>query len=230
MSKPILFQNIRIELNLQDLEKKLRIEERPNLIKKLSEMVLQLEKIAKPTAIVLPVFPRFIGNQTVLIEGLEFQSIILKKNLEQASSSFAVVVTSGWEVEIWTRAFDDILFQYWADFLAEEVLQQTVNYTNSAIKSQKNIKTVSWMTPGSLDDWPIDEQEKLFGLFAGKNIEMDVRLTENNIMQPQKSLSGLVFSSDEPFFSCQLCDKEKCNKRRAKYNVDLYSQKYGLKQ
>ena len=46
-------------------------------------------------------------------------------------------------------------------------------------------------------------------------------------MIPRKSISGLYFPTEVTFFSCQLCERERCQGRKAPFDEGL-KQKYGL--
>ena len=71
------------------------------------------------------------------------------------------------------------------------------------------------MDPGSLEDWPITEQPKLFSIFGDTEGLVGVRLTDSLLMLPRKSISGILFPSEEGFQSCQLCDRAHCPGRRS---------------
>ncbi|MGE5222062.1 MAG: vitamin B12 dependent-methionine synthase activation domain-containing protein, partial [Omnitrophica WOR_2 bacterium] len=82
------------------------------------------------------------------------------------------------------------------------------------------------MNPGSLEDWPLSEQNSLFALLGDVTETTGVRLTDSMLMQPTKSVSGIYFTSAEGFASCQLCPRQACPNRRATYDPDLFQQKY----
>jgi hypothetical protein len=77
------------------------------------------------------------------------------------------------------------------------------------------------MDPGSLEDWPITEQPKLFSIFGDTERLIGVRLTDRLLMVPRKSISGIFFPSEEGFSSCQLCEREKCPSRRTPFDPTL---------
>jgi hypothetical protein len=74
------------------------------------------------------------------------------------------------------------------------------------------------MSPGSLEDWPISEQPKLFSLFGDTERSVGVKLTDSLLMIPRKSISGILFPSEEGFVSCRLCPRENCPSRKALYD------------
>jgi hypothetical protein len=85
------------------------------------------------------------------------------------------------------------------------------------------------MAPGSLSDWPIEEQGPLFGLLGDVKASIGVRLTRNLLMLPAKSVSGFYFPTEVSFYSCQLCPRKRCESRKAKYNKAM-ADEYGIKQ
>ncbi len=228
MKKSFIYNNIAIKFEIDSLAGELKISKRPQFVKTLNDMTNQLIDLARPKALVIPVTPVFRKASMLTIDEHTFQSKVLKINLESAKSVFAVLATAGNEADEWSRSFDDVLFRYWADYLVDQALGQSVSFLEEETRKRYNLTTLSWMTPGSLDEWPIGEQKKLFGIFGKDAAKLKVELTDHFIMQPLKSLSGFMFDSADPFFSCQLCDKSKCEKRRAEYDFKLAQQRYGL--
>jgi predicted transcriptional regulator len=45
-------------------------------------------------------------------------------------------------------------------------------------------------------------------------------------MVPSKSVSGILFPTEQTFASCQLCPREGCPSRQAPYDPALYDKKY----
>ena len=56
-----------------------------------------------------------------------------------------------------------------------------------------------------------------------------VKLTESYLMEPNKSVSGIRFPTEERFESCMLCPRQDCPGRRSAYDPELYDQKYRAK-
>ena len=82
------------------------------------------------------------------------------------------------------------------------------------------------MNPGSLADWPLEEQRHLFRLLGEPRKAIGVELTESFLMVPIKSVSGLRFPSGAHYENCQLCPRDPCPGRRAPYDPDLYERRY----
>jgi hypothetical protein len=45
-------------------------------------------------------------------------------------------------------------------------------------------------------------------------------------MVPTKSVSGILFPTEDGYANCQLCPRQACPNRRAPYDEMLYSRKY----
>ena len=58
----------------------------------------------------------------------------------------------------------------------------------------------------------------LFALFGDGQTPIGVSLTSSCLMIPAKSISGIYFPTEVPFFSCQLCDRKDCPGRKAVYD------------
>lgn len=64
-------------------------------------------------------------------------------------------------------------------------------------------------------DWDIKQQKVLFGALTGDSA--GVKLTEDSLMMPQKSISGVIgigFDQDITVSSCLSCSKKDCEGRR----------------
>jgi hypothetical protein len=224
----IVLGKIDTRLDRDRLISQLRVKGRGRLMGELLDYIESVEQRAQPKAIILPVTVQPKGGDFVIINGFEFHSRVLRVNLEKAVLAFAVVATAGHELEEWAKTIDDLLYRYWADHLSEAVLSVAVDFAETEIRRRFALKTVSWMTPGSLDDWPLFEQKKLFSLVGKEAADIGVSLSESIVMRPLKSLSGIVFPATEKFYSCQLCKKETCLKRRAPYDSKLLWDKFKL--
>jgi cobalamin-dependent methionine synthase I len=114
-----------------------------------------------------------------------------------------------------------MLENYWADSIKETVLRSAFDSFNGHLKKTYRLGKTARINPGSLEDWPIDEQHILFSLLGDTNESIGLDLLESYLMFPTKSLSGIQFPTEEHFESCQLCPRENCPGRRANYEETL---------
>ena len=167
------------------------------------------------------------GNNKVKIQEVEFTSLVLRKNLDKVGRVFPYVVTIGKKLEKKISSLNDLMEQYFLDRIATMALSSTVRYLKEYLKEKYKTGPLSGMSPGSLQDWPITEQRKLFSLLGDVEGMLEVRLTKNLLMIPRKSVSGIFFPSQVLFQSCQLCPRKVCPERKAPYNEKLVQQYFG---
>ena len=157
-------------------------------------------------------------KETVDITGVTFHSAVLRKNLEDANKVFPYIITLGPELERVAVVQGDLLKQYYLEEIANIALEQAADWLAKHLEERYGVTNLSNMSPGSLEDWPITEQAKLFSIFGDTEKLIGVRLTDSMLMIPRKSISGILFPSEEGFVACQLCDREHCQGRKAPYS------------
>lgn len=186
--------------------------------KRLLEMLRQVKNIASPRAIYGQFYITEKGGDYIVIDNYELKSKILRKNIGDKKRVFLYIITVGKELEQWAGTITGIVESYWADQIQERVLHSAVNYVYKKIDILLGSKISSEMNPGSLPDWPIEEQRKIFALL-GREVEfIGLKLTESFLMLPAKSISGIKFTNNNEFENCQLCQRENCPTRRAPYD------------
>ena len=161
-----------------------------------------------------------------MIDGVILTSRVLKVNLEKAHRVFPFVATSGIELEEWSKSFNDLLEKYWVDGIKEFALRIAIEHLTDHLIERCQPGKLARMNPGSLPDWPLQQQRPLFDLLGKGPEAIGVKLTDSYLMMPIKSVSGIWFPTEESFESCQLCPREKCPGRRAPYDANLYGRKY----
>jgi Vitamin B12 dependent methionine synthase, activation domain len=161
------------------------------------------------------------GEDTVEIGGVKFRSRVLRMNLDQAQKVFPFIVTAGPDLEAEASASGDMLKQYYLEEIANMALSAAAAWLSERLRSRWGLPGLAAMDPGSIEDWPITEQPKLFSLFGDTEKLIGVRLTDSLLMVPRKSISGILFPSEEGFQSCQLCERADCPGRRVPYDASL---------
>jgi hypothetical protein len=166
-------------------------------------------------------------EDAVIIDGIRFSSRILRKNLEEVGRVFAHVITIGAGLEQRADASKDLLEKYYLDQIGNIALSKARKHLEDCLRSKFALDGLSYMSPGSLADWPIEEQQPLFSILKGVEASMGVRLTESLLMIPRKSVSGIYFPSEVTFYSCQLCPRQHCEGRKARFDENL-AKEYGI--
>ena len=166
-------------------------------------------------------------KDAVIIDGIRFKSQVLRKNLDTAERVFPHVVTIGARLEELAGASEDLFQKYCLDIIGNLALVNARKYVRNELRSRFALDGMSFMSPGSLKDWPIEEQVPLFSLLGDVKASIGVTLNDNLLMIPRKSVSGIYFPTEISFYSCQLCPRERCPGRRAPYNETL-AREYGV--
>jgi hypothetical protein len=189
------------------------------------QQIQNLLEVANPLISAQAVYEVCYVNETfedvVIIDGIRFSSQVLRKNLDRVGKVFPYVVTIGERLEERAGACTDLLDQYYLDNIGNIALVKARKHLEDHLCSAFAVDCLSYMSPGSLVDWPLEEQRPLFSLLKGAEESVGVQLTESLLMIPKKSVSGIFFPTEITFYSCQLCRREKCEWRKAPYNENL---------
>lgn len=167
------------------------------------------------------------SENAVVIDGERFVSRVLGKNLADVGRVFAFVLTLGMIFDEKIEQVADLLQKYYLDEIGNLALRQARAKLDEHLRGTYAIDKISCMAPGSLQDWPIEEQAGVFRLIGGVETAIGVRLTDSMLMLPRKSISGLYFPSKGSFFSCRLCPRDRCDGRKALYDEAL-AREYGV--
>lgn len=211
---------IPVSLNIEEAKSKLRAVD--------WQQIQNLLEVANPLISAQAVYEVSYINEkledAVVIDGVRFSSQVLRKNLDSVGRVFPYVVTIGAGLEEKAKECEDLLEQYYLDHIGNIALIKARKHLEEHLRSVFALAGISYMSPGSLLDWPLEEQKPLFSLLKGAEKMIGVRLNENLLMVPKKSVSGIFFPTESTFFSCQLCRREKCEWRKAPYSEDLEKQ------
>ena len=217
---------IPVTLDMQEVGRRLHMKRHGNW----SE-VLALADVAQPLIHARAVYRVcYIDEKlenAVRIEGICLKSHVLRKNLDRVERVFPYIVTIGGELEARAAAGKDLLEQFILDTMGNVALAGARAYVMDHIRSRFALRGMSFMSPGSLKDWAIEEQTPLFSLLGDVKSAIGVRLTESLLMIPRKSVSGIFFPTEIPFISCQLCPRNACQSRKAPYD-EVVASEYGI--
>ncbi len=166
-------------------------------------------------------------EDAVVIDGRRFKSRVLRKNLALVERVFPFVITLGSKLGEKQAASTDLLEAYYLDVIGNVALDSARRHLKRYLKSTFAVKKMSSMAPGSLADWPLEQQAPLFELLGDVEASIGVKLSDSLLMLPAKSISGIYFPTEVSFFTCQLCPRERCESRKAKYSPRL-AEEYGM--
>ena len=221
-----ILNDIPVRLPLGEIRRQLHLDK-----DKRWEEVKTLLEVAKPlitprAAYKISYIDQKLEN-AVVIEGVRFTSRVLRKNLDEVERVFPYVITIGNQLKETAGESRDLIREYYFDIIGNIALSATRKFLEKQLQSRYGIDGMSFMSPGSLTDWPIEEQKPLFSLFGEEETPVGVKLTKSLLMLPAKSISGICFPTEVSFFSCQLCPRDKCAGRKAAYDNNL-AKDYGI--
>jgi hypothetical protein len=160
-------------------------------------------------------------DDAICIEGTRLTSKVLRKNADNIERVFPYVITIGDKLEEAVKACEDLLDRYSLDLAGNVALHTARGHLEDHLRSTYALDRISYIGPGSLKDWPIENQKPLFSILGDVEGHVGVKLEENYLMRPIKSLSGIYFPTEISFHTCQLCSRERCPGRRALYDEAL---------
>jgi hypothetical protein len=215
-------------LDRPELAKMLRLRAGSRNAEQVERLIAEAEQLAQPRALYRLCFIESRTDDTISVDGITFTSRVLRVNLGDLQRFFAFVVTSGRECEAWAESFDDVLLRFYADTVNQAVLHSAMAGFVAQLAEAYALQQTSVMNPGSLPEWPISQQKTLFALLGDVEAEIGVELKPSFLMIPTKSVSGILFPTEETFASCQLCPRLDCPNRRAPYDAGLFQRKYDM--
>jgi len=221
-----ILRDIPFDPDIPRLMKRLRVKDGSASQAELYRMIETAHPIARPKAFFLLASVTDRGEDWVDIAGVRFHSRVLRVNLDGVHRVFPYLVTCGQELQEWADGIDDMLVGFWAEAVKEAALFCAVRALVEHLEERYQPGEMASMSPGSLANWPIEEQQPLFRLFGEYAGNIGVRLTESMLMTPTKTVSGIRFTTRVAFESCQLCPREGCPGRRAIYDPALYDSHY----
>jgi len=224
---PIL-DNLNIDISLKEVCRRLHMRPDGDLseIEPLVDVALTL---IEPRALYKV---RYIDEKLddgVIVDGRRLKSRVLRKNLDQAERVFPFVITLGRKLGEKQTESSDLLENFYLDTIGNVALNSARKQLRRHLKSKFALEKISSMAPGSLADWPIEEQAPLFKLLGDVETSIGVQLTDSLLMLPAKSISGIFFPTAVSFVSCQLCPRKRCESRKANYDEKL-SEDYGIRE
>ena len=223
---PIL-ENIQIQIDLDAIRRRLHLK-RDNDLNAVQDLVNIAQPLVEPKVLYKTCYIEEKLAESVIIEGLHLSSKVLRKNLDKIERVFPFVITIGNKFGEKLDNCKDLLEKFYLDTIGNVALNQARLVLRDHLKQKYALEKTAFMAPGSLPNWPIEQQKPLFKLLGDVQTSIGVTLTESLLMLPAKSVSGIYFPTETSFFSCQLCPRERCDSRKAKYNEKLAAE-YGIK-
>lgn len=192
------------------------------LIREVSEELVSMGDIRAEYRIFSNI--RFVSEEkTIEIEGIVFAvKPIIYRQIREAEEVALFICTAGPAVgEMSRRSMKDgdLLRGYVYDVIGSEVVENAADTMQEELKRTvltTGRKITNRFSPGYCG-WDVAEQHKLFGFF--RDNFCGITLTESALMNPVKSVSGLIGIGREvkyTSYQCHQCDDKNCIYRNRK--------------
>jgi hypothetical protein len=221
-----ILENLTLHIDPQAVRKSLRLD-RQGDAQSAQRLIDKAKRLIEPKAAFKLCYIDEKLQDAVIVNGLRLKSKVLRKNLDAVERIFPYVVSLGAALEQATGKMSDLLEAYYLDAIGNIALTAVRKQLHDHLCNKFALKKISFMSPGSLRDWPIEAQSQLFQLLPDLEASIGVRLNKSLLMIPTKSVSGIYFQTEVSFFSCQLCQRGKCPGRKARYDESL-ARDYGI--
>ncbi|MFX1520254.1 MAG: vitamin B12 dependent-methionine synthase activation domain-containing protein [Promethearchaeota archaeon] len=208
---------IPFELDVEDLLETLtnrRLRE-----KDITPLIDECQQLIEPRAVYEFIRVVNVDNDTIHVEGgYNLKSIILGDLLEDQQMIVPYVVTIGSKLE--QKASEEAKMSVLKGFIMEQIADYTVSkarlYVSSLTKERLG-KTVYNFSPGSGTGklFDITQQEILFKIIDPTDA-IGVHLSPSYVMQPRKSISGILAATPIEYVACEYCP-QKCENRKKEY-------------
>lgn len=156
-------------------------------------------------------------SKSIEIEGVVFcVKPVIFSQIKKAGGAALFICTAGAEIGLLSRASmkeGDLLRGYVYDVIGSEVVENAADRMQEELRLEvavRGLKVTNRFSPGYCG-WDVAEQHKLFSFFPDNYC--GITLTESALMNPVKSVSGLIGIGREVRYApyqCHLCDDKNC--------------------
>ncbi|WP_414733068.1 hypothetical protein [Acetobacterium carbinolicum] len=178
--------------DMETLDNELHLRGNEAMLDILEPIYEMVQKIAIPKAIY---FEAQITEKTdawVKVNGVVFESELLRGYVNQGDPVFPYIVTVGTELDDYAKTLKDSMDL----FMIDEVMNLLVNtgkvFVADAVKEVSGWQSVKDYVPGNGEEWSTVEQKRLFDLFAGETAKIGVTLGDNYFVLPGRSTIGIL--------------------------------------
>jgi len=209
-----------VQVDVQAVLAQLRIGSESPAVSRVKVLADRMQDTVRPRALYRPCDVESNDRDVVRIGGVEFTSRTLAALLNATRRVFAYVVTCGSDAEFQLPSDSGAFERVALDAITNQLLRQGCLVFEKQLSQRYGLGQTATIGPGAGDGilWPVEQQRALFELLGDTQASIGVTLTEDYMMLPMKSLSGLLFTTDSGFRSCQLCTSPDCGMRDASFD------------
>ena len=192
-----IFEKFPFSYDMETLDKELHLRGNEAMLDILEPIYEMVEQIARPKAIYFQAEVTEKTEEAVKINGVPFESALLRGYVKQGEVVFPYIVTVGIELDDYAKTLKDSMDL----FMIDEVMNLLVNtgkvFVSDAVQAESGWPKVQDYVPGNGEEWSTAEQKRLFDMFAGETTKIGVTLGENYFVLPGRSTIGILSKSAE---------------------------------
>lgn len=187
-----IFEKYPFSYDMESLDKELHLRGNEAMLDILEAIYKMVEKITRPKAIYFEARITEKTDESVKINGVPFESQLLRGYVNQGDPIFPYIVTVGTELDDYAKTLKDPMKL----FMIDEVMNLLVNtgkvFVADRVKEATGWQSVQDYVPGNGEEWSTVEQKRLFDLFAGETAKIGVTLGDNYFVLPGRSTIGVL--------------------------------------
>ena len=228
MTEIILRTDIEPHIDLAQLAARLHAKPDTVTYRRAAELFEQAKPLLKP-GYIIRCFPLTeLTADSFMLGGQMFHSRVAAKMLKNQRESWVYIATSGREISEYIAAAESRFDQYLLDQIAYFACMQAMDTMLGDISLRLGIGRHMRLSPGSIIDWSVAEVKTFFTLLDGDYQRLNLRVLDSGMIDPLKSVSGILFPTEVEFASCDICSRANCSDRKTLFNEDKYYEMINL--
>ena len=160
-----ILKNIAVKIDPHKVKKALRLK-RDREAQRVQRLIDMAQNLITPKAAYKLSYIEEKLPDAVIVDGLRLESKVLRKNLDAVERIFPYVVSIGPELEQAAAKMHDLIETYYLDAIGNIALTAARQQLHDHMCKKFVLKKMSFMSPGSLQDWPLEAQSHLFQLLT----------------------------------------------------------------
>lgn len=217
MAHIVAVEGVPLGIDMPALIRKLKLEGKPALIRRLEKLAAAAVDVARPKAAARLSALDARDDSHLHMDGVVLTSSLMVENMAGLGRAFPYLVTEGRELSEWGLGLESRFDVVVSATLREIAPTQYLKLLEEKLLQEYGMRQLSLMSPGSLDAWPIEQQDELFRILSPVPDRLGVELLPSFMMKPEYSESGVFFETEKKYYNCRLCPQSNCRGRKAAY-------------
>ncbi len=220
----IIKKDLELHFGLPKLAELLHTKEDSPIYQRAEQLWQQNKQFIKPCLALRAVNIEFIEENQAKIGNQILNSRIFAKKMDAEANTYVYLLSCGMEIYQRLKEYDDPLDNYILDQIAYLGYLSAREDLHLCIEAELGLSYSIMIAPGSVIDWSVAENHKLFAILEGAYQQLNLSILQSGLISPLKSGLGLVFAAEEEFSSCSICPKANCPTRQVDFDEEAHNQ------